>query len=263
MTASLRIATVGFGAIGRALVESLATQPSLHLVGVLTRTRSAGLPEGAAWVEGIDALLTLKPDIVIECAGHVALRTFGPVVLAAGVDLLVASVGALADLDLETRLRAAASGGGRLLIPAGALAGLDALVAARHAGLESVEYLGRKPPAAWRGTPAEELIDLDAVTAATVFFEGPARTAALEFPLNANVVAAISLAGIGFDATHVRLMVDPQARGNQHSVTARGLFGEISTQVTAKSFPRNPKTSMLVPFSLVRTLRAIIDPVVV
>lgn len=263
MTAGLRLAIIGLGAVGKALAESLAVQPGLRLVGVLTRTRPGELPPGVTWVDGIDALLALKADIVVECAGHQALRAFGPAVLAAGTDLLVASVGALADLDLETRLRGAAAAGGRLLIPSGALAGLDALVAARHAGLESVEYLGRKPPAAWRGTPAEELIDLDTVATATVFFEGPARSAALQFPLNANVVAGISLAGIGFDATRVRLMVDPEARSNHHSVTAFGAFGEISTQVASRSFPRNPRTSMLVPFSLVRTLRAVIDPVVV
>jgi aspartate dehydrogenase len=92
------------------------------------------------------------------------------------------------------------------------------------------------------------------VTGPEVFYEGSAREAALDFPQNANVVAAVALAGIGFDRTRVKLMVDPDSTGNRHLVTASGPFGEISTEVLARTLPDNPKTSMLAPYSLLRAV---------
>jgi aspartate dehydrogenase len=264
----MRVAVIGFGAIGRTLVDALRAHRDIEIVGVLERPAAAdgaaaSAPEGVTVSTDLDKLLGLRPAVVVECAGHRALREHGAAVLRGNVHLLVASIGALADAELESSLRAAASGGGKLLIPSGALAGLDALGAAKYAGLDSVEYLGRKAPTAWRGTRAETLIDLDKVAEPQVFFEGSARSAALQFPQNANVVAGVALAGLGFDETRVRLMVDPEATGNQHSVTAKGPFGEISTRVRAFTLPQNPKTSMLAPYSLVRTIRTLVDPLVV
>jgi aspartate dehydrogenase len=105
------------------------------------------------------------------------------------------------------------------------------------------------------GTPAEEMIELASVTKATTFLECDARTAALQFPQNANVVAALALAGLGFDKTKVRLIVDPAANGNNHSFVARGAFGEISTSIRSMTMPANPKTSVLAPFSLIQTIK--------
>ena len=174
--------------------------------------------------------------------------------LAAGTHLVVSSVGALADEWTQSSLRAAAEHGGRLVIPSGALGGLDALGAALRAGLDQVSYTSRKAPSAWTGTKAESLIDLGTVRDATVFYEGTARQAALDFPQNANVVAAVALAGIGFDRTRVQLVVDPAVAGNRHLVEARGAFGEISATVLAQTLPDNPKTSMLAPYSLARAI---------
>jgi aspartate dehydrogenase len=256
----LSVALIGYGAIGQVVAGALRDLSGLTLVGVLARERSANrvaaeLGPSVRVTVGATELLALQPDIVVECAGHAGLREHGEALLRGGVDLLIASVGALADQALEGRLRAAAdSCGSRILISAGALAGLDALGAARRAGLDMVEYVGRKAPQAWRGTRAAELVDLDRVTAPTVFFEGSARQAALEFPQNANVVAAVALAGLGFDRTRVRLIVDPGEARNQHSVHASGAFGELSTSVVARTLATNPKTSMLAPWSLVRAL---------
>ncbi len=261
----MRIAIIGFGAIGRCLAASLA-DTDVEITGILVRERSAarvrGAVPGVRIVTGLDGLLAPAPDLVVECAGHEALRSFAAPVLASGTDLLVASVGALADPGLERDLRAAAACG-KLLIPSGALGGLDALGAARESGLDSVAYIGRKAPGAWRGTRAETLIDLEAVAAPQVFFESDARQAALEFPKNANVVAAVALAGLGFEATRVQLVVDPAAAGNQHEIQARGAFGEIFTRVVAKTLPDNPRTSMLAPYSLVHAIRKTVDAIVV
>ncbi|MBC7778704.1 MAG: aspartate dehydrogenase, partial [Proteobacteria bacterium] len=131
---------------------------------------------------------------------------------------------------------------------------LDALAAARFGGLSAVRYVGRKPIAAWRGTRAVETIDLERIDAATTVFEGSAREAALAFPQNANVCAAIALAGIGFDATSVRLVADPLARGNEHEIEAEGGFGTLRFNVVGKPLAENPKTSSLAAYSLLRSL---------
>ncbi len=88
-------------------------------------------------------------------------------------------------------------------------------------------YQSRKSPASWRGSYAEQLIDLSAVNEAQIFFEGSAREAARLFPANANVAATIALGGIGLDATRVQLMVDPATQRNTHTLHAEGLFGEF------------------------------------
>jgi aspartate dehydrogenase len=143
------------------------------------------------------------------------------------------------------------------------LGGLDVLGAARFAGLQSVRYISRKGVKAWRGTLAEKLIDLGSVTEPTAFFEGNARSAALAFPQNANVAAAVALAGVGFAQTQVTLMVDPAATGNRHSISASGGFGEFEISVTGNTLPSNPKTSALAAYSLVRTLANLNASVVV
>jgi aspartate dehydrogenase len=201
--------------------------------------------------------LAARPTLFVECGGHGALRAHGASVLQGGVDLLVASVGALADAELErTLLEAAKRGNAQVLLPSGALGGLDALGSARYAGLDEVRYTSVKAVRAWRGTHAETLLDLDKVERATEFFKGNARDAARLFPQNANVAAAVALAGCGFERTSVVLTADPGARGNRHRIQASGPFGMIDVTVEGKTLPDNPKTSMLAPMSLVRAIES-------
>ncbi len=250
---SLKLGVIGYGAISRFLIEQLKSEPDIEIVSVFAVPAvDAGQVRAA---HSIEELLRSGPDMVVECAGHEALRQCGAAVIEAGKDLLVASVGALADPALEKSLRDASKSGGRLLIPAGALGGLEALRTARAAGLQTVDYVGRKAPAAWKGTAAETLVDLAGVKCATTFLECDARTAALRFPQNANVVAALALAGVGFERTKVRLIVDPDASGNHHAYVASGEFGEISASIRSKTLPSNTKTSVLAPFSLIQTIK--------
>lgn len=250
---ALRIAVIGYGAIGNFLIDQLRAEPAIEITAVFAVPAAFG---DVPAVGSVEELLLTRPDMVVECAGHQALKDTGEKIISAGRDLLVASVGALADSELEGGLRrAAASGGGRLIIPGGALGGLDMLSTAHEGGLDSVDYVGRKAPNAWKGTYAEDLIDLKSVATATTFLECDARTAALRFPQNANVVAALALAGLGFERTMVRLVVDPAATGNHHAYVARGAFGEISANIKSVTLPSNPKTSVLAPFSLLQTIK--------
>ena len=253
---SLRIGLIGYGAIGRALDARLAADPDApQIVAILVRPGRTDTTD-APLVGDVAALLEARPDLVVECAGQQAAALFGPDVLAAGIDLVVASVGALADPATEAGLRQAATiGGSRIIVPAGAVAAVDGLAAARLAGLSSVTYTSRKPPLAWRGTHAETLVDLDRLTEETVLYEGSAREASRLFPKNANVATTVALAGIGFEATQCRIVADPHAAGNCHEVDAEGAFGTLSLRLQIAPSPDNPKTSYLTVLSLERLIR--------
>lgn len=263
---------IGAGAIGTYLVRELhAMYPAMRMACIdrteeveAARTRMRAIA-GAA-VEVYDRLSAVPPgaDLAVECGGHAAVTQHGEAALEAGCDLLVASVGALADQALHDRLVAAARRTGKkLLIPAGAVAGMDGLAAARLAGIDRVHYTSRKLPVAWKGTHAETLLDLEAVTHATEFLRTDARQAATLFPQNANVAATIALAGIGFERTEVSLNADPEARGNTHLLEVHGPSGSMRIELRNTPFPDNPKTSMLAGLSLLRVIRNRSEAVVV
>lgn len=247
-----RVALIGFGAMGREVARILGMHPDrVRLEAVLVRSSVHPGPP-LRFVSTLDELLETRPSLVFECAGHGAVRDYGPHVLESGASLVIASVGALADARLEARLREAERPGARLIVPSGAVGGLDALQSARLAGLERVLYTSRKPSRAWVGTPAEKLVPLGELSQPTVFFEGSARDAARLYPQNANVAASIALAGLGFDHTLVRQVADPNAHHNTHEIEAEGAFGRARFWLEGIALPGNPKTSMLAPASLAR-----------
>lgn len=256
-----RVALIGCGAIGQEILAQLAAGGELdQVVAVLERphnlARTRALAAGRyAVVDTIEALLAARPAIVLECAGHAAVASYGVTVLRQGIDLVIAATGCLADRRLADDLVAATQGGGSLLIPSGAVAGIDGLLAAR-AGLATVTYQSSKPPIAWRGTPAEKLIDLAHVAQPTVFFEGSAREAALAYPQNANVGVTIALAGIGLDRTRVKLVADPSLNDPLGIIDAEGALGKFRFEILAYAAPDNPKTSRLTAYSLLLALRS-------
>jgi aspartate dehydrogenase len=255
------VGLIGCGGIAQDVVAALqASAPNgVQIVGALARpgrgdearTRLGKIDI----VEALDELLEHCPELVAEVAGQAAVAEHGDKVLCDGIDLLVISVGALADPVLFGRLKSAAQdGNSRILLPAGAIGGIDAIAAMRVAGLTSVRYRSRKPPAAWRGSPAERMVDLDALRQRTVLYKGTAGEAALLFPQNANVAAAVALAGLGFDATEVELVADPDAPGNVHEIEAEGAAGRFAIQLQGRPSRSNPKTSALAAMSVARAL---------
>jgi len=255
-----KVALIGYGGIAHDAVEALQKSAAdIQLVGALcepgrTEEARAALP-GIGIVESLNDLLALRPEVVAEVAGQNALAQFGPDILTRGVDLLVISIGALAEPKLLENLKAAAHRGkSRILLPAGAIGGVDAIAAMRLGGLNAVRYRSRKPPAAWRGTPAEKIVDLDKLTSPAVLYRGSAGEAALLYPQNANVAATLALAGLGFEATQVELVADPQAPGNVHEIEVEGVAGRFAIQLQGKPSRTNPKTSALAALSVARAL---------
>jgi aspartate dehydrogenase len=254
------VGLIGYGGIARDVVAALRESGTgAKIVGVLCRPGRSAQAKAALGditiVESLADLIALRPTIVAEVAGQPAVAEYADKVLRNGIDCLVISVGALADPKLLERLKSAArDGGGRLLLPAGAIGGIDAIAAMRVGGLNSVKYRSRKPPAAWRGSPAEKVADLEKLTGRTVLYRGTAGEAALLYPQNANVAAAVALAGLGFDATEVELVADPDAPGNVHEIEAEGAAGRFAIQLQGKPSKTNPKTSALAALSVARAL---------
>ncbi len=257
MKQEVRLALIGWGAMAKSLAGALAKGNAPIQVGAIYSEPMPTEPIPTARVlQSVDELVAWKPTLVAECAGHGAVKAAVPKLLEAGIDVVVASVGALCDRTLRDRLQAAAAtGGGQLILPSGAIGGLDALSSARQAGLDKVVYTGRKPPRAWKGTPAAERWDMDQLSAATVIFAGTAEEAARLFPQNANVTAAVALAGVGFERTSVQLIADPEVSTNTHEVDASGAFGSMQVRLANTPLPENPKTSWLAALSLERVIR--------
>ncbi|WP_029015038.1 aspartate dehydrogenase [Niveispirillum irakense] len=246
-------AMIGFGAIGAEIAATLNRIGEADTCkAILVRPgRSAPKP-----VFDVEALIATAPSVVLECAGHGAITDYGPAVLRAGIDLVISSVGALADPALRDHLHAAEqAGGGRALLPAGAIAGLDGLAAARLMGIDHVTYTSYKPPHAWAGTAAEQVLDLGHAEPERVFFEGNAREAALSYPKNANVSVAIALAGIGMERTRVRLVSSRLVTDPVGLIEAEGPFGRFHFDIFARAAPDNPKTSALTAYSLLQCAR--------
>jgi len=252
----VKIALIGNGAIAKLVAQFCAARgEKLDVVAALALESEKASVGGYPLVHTIADLLAFKPDLVVECAGHAAVKAYAAPVLNAGVDLILASTGSLADAELWRMVEAAARAStAKVKLVAGALPGVDALAAGKLAGLSKVTLRSSKPPKAWKGTPAEQSHDLGAITAPTVIFSGTAREAALTFPKNANVAATAALAGLGFEATTVELVADPGITQNVHHLQAEGAFGSLSLQINANPSPDNPKTSHIAALSIMRLI---------
>jgi aspartate dehydrogenase len=170
------------------------------------------------------------------------------------------SVGALADSQLLTEMVELCSEyGGRLLIPSGAIGGLDALAAACVDEVDEVVLTSTKPVRAFRGSRSliDPDLDLETVTEPTCIYEGIAEEVATQYPKNINVAAALSLAGIGFARTKVRIVADPRAQRNVHRIEAKGAFGDLSIELKLHPSPTNPKTTYLAALSLVKLVKGL------
>lgn len=256
----VRTLLIGYGAIARAVRDGVADDSRVSITHVLVRPerRNALQKELGVQVKVVADLDELKGEIdcAVECAGHSAVMSYVPDLLRSGIDVVLVSTGSLSQPELAAELEDAASNGNaQLVVVPGAVAGIEALSAAREFGLDSVTYTGRKPPHGWRGTPAETEFDLSNLDQPTVIFEGSAREAAARYPKNANVAATIGLAGVGLDETKVQLIADPGTDRNNHFLEAEGAFGRLVVEVHNNPLPSNPKTSALAAFSAVRALR--------
>lgn len=253
------VGIAGLGVIGRAVCRALDDGiPGLRLAGALARDRDKaerflkGLARPAPFLDLAE--LIRASDLVVEASTRAHLEEFAPTVLGAGRDLVVLSCGAL--LDHPEWVTLAAARGGRIYVPSGAIAGLDGVKGARVGAVTSVTMETRKPPKGLAGAPwiVQQQIDLDAIRDETLVFEGPATEACRAFPANVNVLAALSLAGIGPAQTRTKIYCVPGLTMNRHRIEVRGEFGRVAIEV--ENVPsENPKTGKLSYQSTIALLR--------
>ena len=263
---SMRVGIIGGGTIARLFLQHIRAGDlgAAEVVAILGRNAASRGKALAAefsvpFILGIDELLRQRPDVVVEAAAHEAVRDLGPPVLNAGIPLIVLSAGALANDTLREELeRAALQHRALLYVPSGGIGGLDALKAACVAGVDEVTIAVTKPARAWKGIAyVEKLgIDLDRLSGPVTLFEGPAREGVPHFPANVNIAAVLSMAGIGFDRTWLKVVADPQLQHNTHYIDVRGKTGNISIKLENVPSPENPKTAWLACYSALAALKA-------
>lgn len=261
----MSIGLVGLGSIGEVVAEALrkGELPGISLGAVMVQhersERPAVLGPTALITSNWEAFLKAEWSLCVEAAGQPWVREHGKAVLAEGRDLLVTSVGVFTDDDfLEDLTSTARASQSRLLLPAGAMPGLDWMSSAALDSIEEITLEQQKRPEGWLGTEAEQRLDLATLAEAAEVFVGPARQAARRFPKNANIAAALALGTVGLDRLQVRLVADPKVAGPTNRVTLKGACGELSLEVKGKALSQ--RTSRIVPFSVLKALKNLNAP---
>jgi len=261
-----RVGLVGCGAIGtyiaKLLNDKFKNQARLSFVNDLQSEKAVELCRGVRARRAVPLqTLISKSDLIIEAAHADIIRQLVPLSLKKNKSILVMSVGGLLSIaNLDSLL---AKTKGTIYVPSGAIAGIDALSAAKQDGIRSVTITTRKPIRGLAGAPIlkEKGINLDLIKGETVLFEGTAREAVKAFPQNVNVAAVVSLATLGPDKVRVRVITSPAYQKNSHEIIAEGKFGRIQTLVENEPSETNPKTSALAQYSVAATLEKIFSKI--
>ncbi len=264
-----KVGLIGCGAIGTVLAEAIdsgrAGETTLEAVFDVVPESVERLvkhlkhrPNG--YLDFEQFLKESEADIIVEAASQEAVKLYAEQVVKAGKNIMIMSVGALLDEDLRGSIEAAAREKGcRVIVPSGAIGGIDAIKAARMGGLDRVTLTTRKNPDSLKYSPyfQKAVKDPSKMKGPVVVFEGPAEEAVKAFPANVNVSAVLSLAGVGGAKTVVRIVADPSATRNIHEIEAEGRFGKLNIRLENIPHPDNPKTSYLAVLSAIETLRSI------
>ena len=250
----VRIGLIGVGAIGREVARLLKGGHVPFEIVALTRraTTDANVKN---WVNRTEDLIAARPLLAVEAAGHAAVSEHVIPLLQAGIPVVLASSGALANDELRCQVtQAAQAGKTRLIFPSGAIGALDYIQAVSHSANFRIRYCSRKPAAAWHDELVSRGLVPDRLDREVVLFEGPAREAALSFPQNLNVAMSLALAGPGIDRVEVRVIADPKVTGNTHEIEVESVAGQAMFIFNNAPSPDNPKTSALTALSIVHAV---------
>jgi aspartate dehydrogenase len=260
----LTVAIGGLGAIGLELARRLDDGiEGLQLIAVSARDqdRARVTVQNFKHVPDVVDLADLaRADIVVEAAPAAVFDEIAGPAIEQGRIFIPSSVGALLTrMHLIDRARAK---GARIVVPTGALLGLDAVRACAEGDVTSVTIETRKAPRGLVGAPYLAIHDIDvlAITTPTVIFEGNALDAAAGFPANVNVAAALALAGIGPLRTTVRIWCDPGVDRNIHTIKVEAAAARLTMTVENVPSESNPRTGKMTPLSVVACLRGLVSP---
>lgn len=262
------VGIIGCGFIGNTLANAIEGISEINKLFLYDRNLSSseGLALGlqkAQPASNMEELIN-EVELVIEAASQGAVKQYAMDVLEHGRDLMIMSIGALVDDKFWNKLqRTAKKNNCRIYLPTGAICGVDGLKSASMAGIDEVTIETIKPPKGLEEVRyiTKQGIDLNKLKKPLTVFFGPAREAVKQFPKNVNIAACVSLAGIGFDKTKIKVIADPAATRNQHKLICRGRFGEFKCEIHNMPSITNPKTSYLAALSAIATLKKIVGGV--
>ncbi len=250
----MRLGIIGCGAIGTDVAKAADTMKDIEKIYLHDNNPAAAMKLCSmmkkASIQPVEDFLK-DVDVVFEAASQQAVSQYAAMVLAAGKDIIIMSIGSLFNDTLRKKLEDTARKNHRkIYLPSGAVCGIDGVLAASIEKLDSVTLVTTKPPASL-GKSVEER---------TVIFKGNARDAVKQFPKNINVAACLSLAGVGFDETKVEIVADPVETRISHKILAHGRFGRLRAEVENMPNPNNPQSSYMASLSAIATLRRVLDP---
>jgi aspartate dehydrogenase len=262
---TLRVAIGGFGAVGRAVAQRLDDGiEGLRLSAVSARDRARATERMRAFRRPVPVValaeLSELADVVVECAPASVFAEIAEPAVAAGRIFLPISVGAL--LSHWQVVERAKTSGARIVVPSGALLGLDAVRAVAQGRIESVHMITRKPPHALAGSPylAQHGISVEGLGQPLRVFKGSAREGAIGFPANVNVAAALGLAGIGPDQTELEVWADPGISRNTHHIVVQSDSARLELKIENVPTVENPRTGKIVALSVIAALQRLVSP---
>ena len=266
MSEQITVAIAGFGAIGFAVAEALDAGRIEGMTLSAVSGRDVAKAEGrmASFAKPVPVLpfteLAAGADVVVECLPAAHFAELAESVLGQGKTLLPLSVGAL--LPRPELIDLARETGGAIVVPTGALLGLDAVRACAEGPVERVTLVTRKPPRGLAGAPhlVDNDISVEGLNAPKLVFEGTARDGARGFPANVNVAAALSLAGIGPDETRLQIWADPTVTRNTHTVEVEAEAARLTMTIENVPTEENPRTGKITALSVLATLRRMTGP---
>ena len=264
----IKIGLLGCGAIGKSLAEAIDNNnagdaelvaifdeypDTMHNILNNVKHKPKEYDNFAVFIDKSGA------ELIVEAASKEAVELYAEKILESRKDLMIMSVGALMDNNLLERImKTAKKCKKHVFIPSGAIGGIDVVKAAKIGGLTKVTLTTRKNPVALRYSPLFQKATMGKeVKKELVIFEGYANEAVKAFPLNVNVSATLSLAGLGGEKTFVRVIADPSITNNIHEIETEGVFGKMMIRLENITHPSNPKTSYLAVLSAIETLRSI------
>lgn len=240
------VGLIGAGAIGTVLAEAiergLVACDELVVFDIdraKAETLKTSLKFPVAIVRTVEELISYRPEVVVEAASQQAVIEYYDKILAANVDLIVMSTGALLSLNTENP---------KVHFSSGAIGGLDALSSAALAGIDEVTLTSRKNPKALGKTNIQEAI----------VYEGYAEEAAKLFPREMNVAATLSLT-VKPAKVKVKVVSDPVVKRNTHEIQVKWQFGEMFLRFANDPHPDNPHTSALAAWSAIKLLQRLLE----
>ena len=264
-----KVGVIGYGSIGREIIAATRRQeiPNAKIIALFDKESQvissvdydSQLYLFSDFNEFYNSPIYTSLDIVIECASKEAVREYGKKIIESKKDFIVLSVGAFSNREYLSELQNLSNlNNTRILIPTGAIAGLDSIRSVKKY-LDYLTITTTKHPKSFVGAQffKNSIIKLEEISNEKVLYEGNAITAIQLFPQNVNVAVSIALAGIGLEKTRVKIIADPMISVNRHEILAKGSFGEIHIIVQNVPSPTNPKTSYLASLSAIECLRSL------